>query len=364
MARDGSGGYNLPELPFVFDTVIEETKVNNNFTDLGNEIANSIAKNGETDPTGNLPMAGFRHTGVGNASARTDYPATGQVQDGAFLYGGTAGGTANALTISLTPAVTALVAGMEFIFKASASANTGAATIAVNGIAAVALQLNDAALTGGEIAANKWYRGLYDGTAVQIQRLSVPGVGDLLAANNLSDVANAATALSNLGAQADLDVPSQAEAEAGTATTERVWTAQRVGQAIAAQSTSISQATQAAIEAETNEDTYVPPDLIKHSPGVAKGWINFNGTGTIAINESHNVTSIADNGTGLYTITWDTDFATANYSVGGAAQSTGSGSRIVETQTFAVGTLQITTVDDANSAADSNPVCVQAFGDQ
>jgi len=36
----------------------------------------------------------------------------------------------------------------------------------------------------------------------------------------------------NLGLQADLDVPSQAEAEAGTATTERVWTAQRVKQAI------------------------------------------------------------------------------------------------------------------------------------
>jgi len=44
-----------------------------------------------------------------------------------------------------------------------------------------------------------------------------------------------ATALSTLGAQADLDVVSQGDAEAGTAEDERVWTAQRVAQAIAAQ---------------------------------------------------------------------------------------------------------------------------------
>lgn len=60
------------------------------------------------------------------------------------------------------------------------------------------------------------------------------GGGDLLAANNLSDVVSASTALVNLGAQADLAVPSQAEAEAGTATIERVWTAERVKQAILA----------------------------------------------------------------------------------------------------------------------------------
>jgi len=45
---------------------------------------------------------------------------------------------------------------------------------------------------------------------------------------------SAADARSALGVQADLDVPSQSEAEAGTATTERVWTAQRVSQAVTA----------------------------------------------------------------------------------------------------------------------------------
>lgn len=65
-------------------------------------------------------------------------------------------------------------------------------------------------------------------------------VGTIDAANvsafgqTLIDDADAATALATLGAQADLDVLSQAEAEAGIATAERIFTAQRVQQAIGA----------------------------------------------------------------------------------------------------------------------------------
>ena len=57
-------------------------------------------------------------------------------------------------------------------------------------------------------------------------------------ANGGTNAITAAAARVNLDTQQDLDVPSQAEAEAGTATTERVWTAQRVGQSIAALSPS------------------------------------------------------------------------------------------------------------------------------
>jgi len=37
-----------------------------------------------------------------------------------------------------------------------------------------------------------------------------------------------------------------------------------------------------------------------------KAWVNFNGTGTVAIRASYNVTSITDNGLGLYTLNFTT----------------------------------------------------------
>lgn len=57
-------------------------------------------------------------------------------------------------------------------------------------------------------------------------------------------------------------------------------------------------------------------DMIK---GSAKAWVNFNGTGTVAIRASYNVSSITDNGTGDYTINFATPLEDANYAVGGGA---------------------------------------------
>ena len=48
-------------------------------------------------------------------------------------------------------------------------------------------------------------------------------------------------------------------------------------------------------------------------PGTAKAWVNFNGTGTVAIRASYNVSSITDNGTGDYTVNFTTAMADANY---------------------------------------------------
>ena len=49
--------------------------------------------------------------------------------------------------------------------------------------------------------------------------------------------------------------------------------------------------------------------------GAAKAWVNFNGTGTVAIRDDLNVSSITDNGSGDYTINFATAMANANYVV-------------------------------------------------
>lgn len=46
-----------------------------------------------------------------------------------------------------------------------------------------------------------------------------------------------------------------------------------------------------------------------------RAWVNFNGTGTVAIRASGNVSSITDNGTGDYTVNFATAMPDANYSV-------------------------------------------------
>ena len=46
-----------------------------------------------------------------------------------------------------------------------------------------------------------------------------------------------------------------------------------------------------------------------------RAWVNFNGTGTVAIRASGNVSSITDNGTGNYTVNFSTAMPDANYGV-------------------------------------------------
>jgi hypothetical protein len=62
------------------------------------------------------------------------------------------------------------------------------------------------------------------------------------------------------------------------------------------------------------------PPLIEDVNGVQIGtfcraWVNFNGTGTVAIRASFNVSSIFDNGTGIYTVNFTNAMPDANYSV-------------------------------------------------
>jgi hypothetical protein len=51
--------------------------------------------------------------------------------------------------------------------------------------------------------------------------------------------------------------------------------------------------------------------------GRAKAWVNFNGTGTVAIRDDFNVSSITDNGTGDYKLNFTTAMLNTNYAVVG-----------------------------------------------
>ena len=67
-------------------------------------------------------------------------------------------------------------------------------------------------------------------------------------------------------------------------------------------------------------------NTIQNTSGVtqytAQAWVNFNGTGTVAIRASGNVSSITDNGSGDYTVNFTTAMPDANYSTVALASST------------------------------------------
>jgi len=97
----------------------------------------------------------------------------------------------------------------------------------------------------------------------------------------------------------------------------------------------------------------------------ARAWVNFNGTGTVAIRASGNVSSITDNGTGDYTVNFTTAMADANYSaVGTAGFSTASRLYILQSQYAAAPTtsaLRLTVAGDTSTALDPDFVNIAIF---
>jgi len=101
--------------------------------------------------------------------------------------------------------------------------------------------------------------------------------------------------------------------------------------------------------------------------GIAKAWVNFNGTGTIAMRDSFNVSSITDNGTGDTTITLTNAMSNTNYAVTGASgQSSTDPFRILGLyNSFTTTTFRVLSQfhGDAPYGRDSELNCCAVFGD-
>lgn len=98
-------------------------------------LSTCITKDGQTTVTADLPMATFKHTGVGNADSRNQYSAVGQIQDSSFTWIA-GGGTVDVITATYSPAVTALVNGMKLSFRALGANATTTPTFSPNGVTA------------------------------------------------------------------------------------------------------------------------------------------------------------------------------------------------------------------------------------
>ena len=98
---------------------------------------------------------------------------------------------------------------------------------------------------------------------------------------------------------------------------------------------------------------------------LCRAWVNFNGTSTVAIRASGNVSSITDNGTGDYTLNFTTAMPDANYSISGycLASSGGGSAYIVLGNDFppSSGSCRVGVGDISTGARDVAFVMFQVF---
>lgn len=127
----------------------------------------------------------------------------------------------------------------------------------------------------------------------------------------------------------------------------------------------VSRADREAIEAETDEGTYVSPNRVRHSPGVAKLWLAMHyDSGTPVIDTSYNVDSLTDVGTGVFRVVISNDFSGADYAVVATPSPSGGMARMATTGNAAAGTVDVFVWRGDGRAKLDDGVCVAAFGDQ
>ena len=166
MPRDLSGTYTLPAgNPVVTGTIIDVAWANPTMADIAIQLNNVMTRSGILPATADMPLGGFKLTGVADGIALQDAVTIKQYQNGSPVNLSAVAGT-DTITATLT-SMTAYTAGMQLTLIA-ANTNTGATTINVNSLGAKNITKNgNTALATGDLVAGGAYILTYDGTQFQ-----------------------------------------------------------------------------------------------------------------------------------------------------------------------------------------------------
>lgn len=230
-AQDAANGIN-----------ITDSRMDTEFDGIATALSSCLLKDGTQTVTANIPMSNFKFTGLGAGTARTDSANVGQVQDGNLNWVD-GRGTADAITASYSPALTALVDGQLCFVRATAANATTTPTFSPNSLTARTIVKNGGvSLSAGDIVGDghqlvlrydlsntRWELlnpggGNVSGPASSIsgniatfsgtdgKTLADSGVAPsalLRASNNLSDLASASTARTNLGVYSTAEIDAK-----------------------------------------------------------------------------------------------------------------------------------------------------------
>jgi len=169
MSYSGNGTFliNSAGQPVVPGTTITTTAFNALTADLATGLTTAMTKDGQTVPTANIPMGGFKLTGLGAGTSATDAAQFGQLQNAPVATLITVAG-ADTITGTLVQTLTAYATGQQFSFVA-AGTNTTAVTLNIDGLGAKAVTRTGAvALAAGALVSGQMAIVEYDGTRFQL----------------------------------------------------------------------------------------------------------------------------------------------------------------------------------------------------
>jgi hypothetical protein len=372
-----------------------------------------------TTPASNSPAGSETPSSVDDY-LRTTYAFIKQLSNGANTWGGTAGGTANAITLTPSPAVSAYAAGQAFAFKA-ANTNTGPVTVAISGLATIAVQIGGSACVGGEIVTGQVYELILDtASTAQLRTALAPNLTTALNAKRATVAATATTtplwltgngntqdwtgtptitdfpAAPQAGAQREVypatgtvitnagNVSVQGNASytissgdkliitAVTTTTFYVAIVRKDGRPVVQYSlpSQTGNSGKALTTNGTSESWGYPAQLSTASGSApsfsARAWVNFDGTGTVSIRNSGNVSSITDGGTGLYIVNFSTAMPSDTYAAvtGGTGTTDSASTNPVQgpaVYNFTTTAVSVATGSDTIARADWLRVCVAIY---
>jgi hypothetical protein len=179
--------------------------------------------------------------------------------------------------------------------------------------------------------------------SVAITGGSITGITDLAIADGGTGASDAATAFSNIKQAATdtatgvVELATNAEVVTGTDTTRVV--------------------TPASMKAGLNATGTAPIYA-------CRAWVNFNGTGTVSIRASGNVSSITDNGTGQFQLNFTTAMPDTNYSpvaIAGDGTAGSNGGSIFSAIENSTGNCKLDIRNTSNTLTDRAVVCVSVF---
>ena len=169
MSYNGSGTFNINSAgqPVVSGTVISSTAFNALTSDLATGLTTALTKDGQSTPTANITLGGYKITNLAAATLAADAVRFSQLQNFSTNTLITIAGT-DTITGTVTPSLTAYTAGQIFSFVAAAT-NTTAVTLNIDGVGVKAVtRAGTTALAAGDILTGQVAIVEYDGTQFQL----------------------------------------------------------------------------------------------------------------------------------------------------------------------------------------------------